>query len=320
MSSTKIGLSGMFQVEVVRSCGKREVVLPWQKNLITDWGMDHMAGKHYQTNSSEFTNYVHVGTGSAVPAFADVKLQSWLGSASLINAVTVPPIPTDPEPFVGYRKVGTFARGAVVGNITELGVSTGQGKDSTLATRALFRDAEGQPVTIVVSSDEQLIITYEMRIYISKTPVVTTVTDPTTGVEYTIKALASNVAGAVYPGYLFSGTMGSSQNGINDVTSYAYHGPNAALGPINNQPLGTMVYGGCDYKTVVSSDGSWSTTTTITVRLGSFNDLDIKCFKVTESSPLYWAPIPWQFEFTPTWRKTADQTVQFDVRMEIARK
>lgn len=67
----------------------------------------------------------------------------------------------------------TFGLGQIAGNISELGVQFT--RTGSLHSRALVEDSQGQPATITVTRDEQLVITYTLRAEASADEVVQTV-------------------------------------------------------------------------------------------------------------------------------------------------
>ncbi|AHB12138.1 tail fiber protein [Xylella phage Paz] len=322
MINNKVGVSGRFKVQVLRSDGSVRMDRDWQKNLITNYGMDHLSSKHQSTvGQANMMQYIRVGTGSSTPANTDVALANQVGyKDSAGQSTRIAPVATDASPYCGWRVRYEFAAGAVVGNLTELGVSH-SAEGNNLCTHAQFLDSNGQPITVVVAADEQLIITYEFRLYFPTTASSASVTDPNTGTVYTIRALPVNTINWNWADYILGGVLGGQiGNSVNGAQGYAYYGSGAGLSSaVSPVPNGTNVSGTFNYNTALATDGSYSTTTTVTVPLGSLNDLDIKVVQTTEMSPSYFAPLSWQFEFTPTWRKTSDQTVTFTIRLEIAR-
>ncbi|QOI69546.1 tail fiber protein [Xanthomonas phage Xaa_vB_phi31] len=286
-----LGAKGRFKVQVLRADGSVRLDRPWQDNLITNFGMDYMTGRYRDTiGSSEFMYYCRVGTGTSTPAVGDVQLGNQIGVRDWTSQNNPAPVAAAAEPYASAIRVYAFNRGAVVGNLTELGLSMQQ-TGSNLCTRALFLDANGQPVTIVVAADEQLIVTYEVRMYIPTTPTTSTVTDPTTGIEYTIRALPCNAVSWIWMNYLLGGQLGAQPNLISNITTYGYSGPTAELREWHNTPLGVENSGGCDYQSFPVTDGTYARDSVITFRLDAFNGVDIKIVRLTESSPSYFAVV-----------------------------
>jgi hypothetical protein len=134
-------------------------------NLITDVGLNALGpGNHHVLN---LVGHMAVGTGSNPPAVTDIQLQNEIartsssGGFSSASGYDV----TDPaRPFHWQRKVFLFTETQANGNLTELGTFNASG-GGTLWNRQLFRDASGNPTVITKTSDEQLKLFYEWRVY-----------------------------------------------------------------------------------------------------------------------------------------------------------
>lgn len=164
---SKIGIAGKFRMEVLRPDGTVKIDTGWQDNLVTDSGLDSYATA---ANNSLAFRYIQVGSGSATPETIDTALQTYMAGIQIF--------PELGDTNSGYNNVSpryywdeatqTFAVGAVVGNVAELGLASA-GTGGVLFSRALIKDAGGDPTTVTVLSDEQLRITYQVRYYLNET-------------------------------------------------------------------------------------------------------------------------------------------------------
>lgn len=158
--------------------------LPEQKNLILRGVMDSI---------KDLGVYLHVGTGSAIPDFNDTSLSnflksspasSWSEQASILNGSV-------------YEKevvnTFTFAVGDVVGNISELGVASLSSQVNDLHTRALFKDGAGDPTTITVTAQDQLVVTYFVKKHISMTPTSESLLVDGITINYTLRPCITTV-------------------------------------------------------------------------------------------------------------------------------
>ena len=189
------GMAGMFQVEMhtvdsggVEICGSRRVVAPWGKNMITNSGLDNMAAAGFMARCM-------IGAGNNAPAASDTQLQSQL--AVITGTVAQGPNSTTE----GYNSiVGTyvFGQGVGTGIIGELAVAPASGN---ITTRALIRDQNGDPTTIVKGPQDVLTVTYQIREYPNQNDVVGSVVNPHTSVEYQFTARTHN---GTYPGRLMT--------------------------------------------------------------------------------------------------------------------
>ena len=98
----------------------------------------------------------------------------------------------------------TFALGAVVGNLTELGIASSSNDlpSTKLHTRALFKDGAGDPTTVTVTALDQLVVTYVVQKSVPMAPVSSSITADVNGV-------ATDIAYTIYP-YIASNTKGAT--------------------------------------------------------------------------------------------------------------
>lgn len=135
------------------------------RNLITDAGMNAI-GNGTTLDALTGASYLAVGTGNAEPTVADTQLVAELSRTISDGGVTAV-IGEGPNNDYEYRILTRlFTEGQANGNLAELGFRTGPTPDAgTLFNRQLFRDDLGAPIVITKTSDEQLRITYEIRVY-----------------------------------------------------------------------------------------------------------------------------------------------------------
>lgn len=163
----QLGLAGKYRMEVLRPDGSVRFDSGWQDNLITNAGLDAYAT--INPNNLSFS-CLQVGAGNTAPQFTDTALSSFLAGIRLFNQYLG-------DDNSGYNNVSpryywdentvTFAVGAVVGNVAELGLASAT-TGGTLFSRALVKDANGDPITVSVQSDEQLRVTYQIRYYLNE--------------------------------------------------------------------------------------------------------------------------------------------------------
>lgn len=103
-----------------------------------------------------------VGTSNAEPTAGQTSLLNQVASVS----ITYGTISTEYER--GYMEMKfsqQFPQGATAGNISEIGCGKA---NNELLSRALVRDAAGNPATITILSDEFLTVHYTLRIFFPK--------------------------------------------------------------------------------------------------------------------------------------------------------
>lgn len=156
MTTLSLGLSGRFRVQKFRN-GKCTYDTGFFKNLIVNTGMDQI-GK-----SNIVYSYAGVGSGNTPPAVTDTQLKSLIGSGSNVG-VSSARIESELR-YAVRTKVYTFPAGRVVGNISEVGTFSSQNLASSttvMFSSALIKDAGGNPTSITVLSDEDLVVTWEL--------------------------------------------------------------------------------------------------------------------------------------------------------------
>lgn len=125
------------------------------ENIVTDVGLVFIA------NNTSYMQYAYVGAGSAAPQPTDTQLGSFLMQNSSVPMDTSPFFNTS-EGFAGNRRTFRFNPRGSMYNASEVGVGMVR---TELFSRALVRDALGNPATISVLADEYLDVTYEIRLY-----------------------------------------------------------------------------------------------------------------------------------------------------------
>jgi len=181
----------------------------WFPNLVTDIGLRTKAEAMWQPS-------ICVGSGTSTPANTDADLAAFVrqtnASAEDIGNTTTLPY------WGGTRFKSTFATGQATGNITEVGLcnATRGTADYRLLTRSLIKDTNGNPTAIEVLEDEQLEVTYDVRLYAPTSDVVSNVNID--GVARTITIRPSDVL----PGRAWKGQGGGGV--AVDPASTVYYG------------------------------------------------------------------------------------------------
>lgn len=157
-------VEGYFTVELIHArtgLVKRRLHF---RNLITDAGLDALAGGN---GISGLINYLAVGTGSSEPSYTDTTLNAEVARTNSTGGFG------DSNEMVGagdlveyWRRIRTrvFTEAQANANLTELGFFSSS-SGGTMWNRQLFRDELGNPTTITKTSEDQLRVTYEYRVY-----------------------------------------------------------------------------------------------------------------------------------------------------------
>lgn len=192
ISTFKLGFQGEYNLVVRRPDGSTYET-GWFKNIITDIGLDRLA-------TSGALLAARVGTGTSVPVAGNTDLDNQIASTT---SETYQGASNSGAPL--YKTTVTysyaFAQGAVVGNITELGIgwaATG----ATLFSRALILDTGGSPISLTITAIDQLTVYYRLIVTPPLSDMVGTVNISGTDYGYTarIGAVSSFFAQDVFTG------------------------------------------------------------------------------------------------------------------------
>lgn len=171
-------MRGYFRMEAGKRDGRRRTLTEWFPNLIVDGGLDYVGGVATGQNLST----CYVGTGTSAPDANDTALATSIASTDTLQANSRSAQSEAPF-YAAVTRTWRFGEGAAAGNLAEVGVGTADvGSSGVLWSRARILDAESNPTTITVLSDEFLDVVYQLRLY-----------PPTDDVESTINLGSSDL-------------------------------------------------------------------------------------------------------------------------------
>ena len=224
------GLQGFYKIEAIQPDGTVRVLADWFENLITDIGLNRWG-------TGGTVQFCRVGTGTAQPTNGDTDLQAPIASTGTNSSANDTAQPTPPY-FITLARTFTFTQGAVVGNISEVGVGWAA-SGATLWSRARIKDGGGVDTTITVTAIEQLSISYQLRLNIVTPDVVTTPTIGGVVTTVTLRPAQVTAAGwATVTGGPAS-ALDSAYAGAQVSTYGAGTAYSGAIGPVTGSPSGT---------------------------------------------------------------------------------
>jgi hypothetical protein len=140
------------------------------ENMIVDSGLELIGN----VDADVASKYCLVGSDGTPTNAAMTTLLSRIGTASAYASGSSDVFGGTPgvDAYVSLIRTYTFALGAVTGNVAEIGFFDTSGTSRKMFSRMIPKDAEQTPVTIPISNEEQLVVTYELRAYLP--PVVDT--------------------------------------------------------------------------------------------------------------------------------------------------
>lgn len=273
-----IGIRGQIHVAKLGRNGQRVPVRvdrnkrAWQRvwdhvqgNLITDGGLNYgLSGTTQPTSFSmelrfaQLTNWIHVGTGNAAPTTSDSALGTESARTNETMSLGTDGEVTLPSTGVGqFRRVRVFDYDEANGNLAEFG--GGSDDSTTVLTRALFEDESEVPTPITKTSDELLIITYDLLSTVSPTSMTSDGTLLIDGYStFDISSMAhEGAAGLTEQEFNHLGLWNSALR-ISPVTAvtttYASNGGTKALGVPNQGLIGTEAYASGSFERIVTVD------------------------------------------------------------------
>ena len=157
----QIKVKGQYTIEVIQEDGSLKqgagLNTPFD-NLLTNTFYASITENTYNANA----NNIRVGTGSTPPVDSNTALQAQIASADISVSTTYIPALLQGK----QSGTATFATGGVIGNISEVGLFDYDGR---MYSRALIKDANGDPTTITLTATDQLRVTYTIVTYLLNT-------------------------------------------------------------------------------------------------------------------------------------------------------
>lgn len=179
--------------------GKVKQHIPWHRNMILDSGLNFMLTWDYGFTYywSGFPHptytpfrYIAVGSGNAAPATTDTALQTQVLRKALTKTDSIELNTTDPT--APYCILGTtFVESEANGDLKEVGLCSAT-TGGTFFNRDLFKDGNGDPVTVTKTSNDLLVVKCKITVKrVSETPSSYNVTG-SDSVSYAIKGIVTN--------------------------------------------------------------------------------------------------------------------------------
>lgn len=292
-------ISGEYRLVVSRE-GSEIHDTGWFKNLILDSGLNRIG------NQLQCVTFAQVGTGTAAPAASQTTLATYLASSSSSGTIS---LANEGSPL--YRTTITvplvFTQGAVVGNITEVGVGW-QSASGGLFSRALVVDGVGNPTTLTLTSIDQLTVYYRLRIAPPVTDGTGSVVISGTTYNYTMRASAAGT-------FAYRTDLLSTVQGLAYPYNVIAFDSTSTLGAITSAPVGTNSSGTFTGNTYVNGTFYRDFTATFPINQGNLSG-GIKCIV------FYWTSnggMSFQCQFSAAIPKDNTKVLTLNIRLAWAR-
>lgn len=245
-SNINVSLKGRY-LAIVRDSSLREVRRSeWSDNVVTNLGVQMLLGGAGSGGSSVFNVQCSCGSGNSTPSVTDTQIQSFVAGSTNSLAISTTKNSTVHPYYVMHTITWRFNQGQATGNIAELCVVSGTSTptaSSPVFSRALVRDAAGNPTVISVQPDEFLEVKYELYLYVPQevTGTFSQIIDGvSTSFDYTM--MTSGMLNGGNPGSN-SGWPSITAPEIPRIFGYsnggAVYSTGASLGPVTSDPTGT---------------------------------------------------------------------------------
>lgn len=182
------GARGVVRCQVLRKDSSIKLDTGEFNNLLLDGFFDRALTKKSLSAS------ITTGSGSTEPVVTDTSL------VSVISPLRPSTSTKADEEFKNDLSTNVATAyvewefihdtGEVVGNISEFGFAlSGGSSQNSLDSRVLIKDDSGNPTTLTILADEQLVVTYRLEVSMSTNPAGEVSTVVINGVSHTVTAL-----------------------------------------------------------------------------------------------------------------------------------
>ena len=156
----KVG--GVYGIKVLRNAGTDKEHLEdfgESPNMLLDGFFERFASGDLRPDSWS----MFVGSGTTPVDATQTQLVSQVGSYSVMSATSNDNVKVGNDYIASSTGVAEWSIGAIVGNISEVGARIGTLIGSTVDSRALIVDLQGNPTTITVTAEDKLVISYMLK-------------------------------------------------------------------------------------------------------------------------------------------------------------
>lgn len=237
----------------------REYDSGWLPNMVLDQGLNYLG----VAATAGPAVYCSVGTSSTAVNASQTALGAHLASTNNLSASAQSNLGA--SLYQGQcTQTWLFAQGAVVGNITEMGIGRITG-GAELFSRCLIIDGGGTPVALTVVALDQLTVYYR----VTATPVLTDLTSSVviSSVTYNFTArLANATSFAASLNGVITGANGVPHLGGHNISGTLTYPSTSTIGAITSTPSGTSTsIGGSSSVMGTYTNGNFYNDSTLTV-------------------------------------------------------
>lgn len=162
-------VSGVYGIKVLRNAGTDKEHLEdfgESPNMLLDGFFERFASGDLAATGW----YMFVGSGTTPAEATQTQLVSQVGNYVSMSVGVNDNAKVGNDYIASSTGVAEWAIGAIVGNISEVGIRLGARIGSTLDSRALIVDSQGAPTTITVTAEDKLVVSYTLKYIIPIQP------------------------------------------------------------------------------------------------------------------------------------------------------
>jgi len=155
-------VSGVYGIKVLRNAGTDKEHLEdfgESPNMLLDGFFERFAIGNLSTSGW----YMFVGSGATPVDATQTQLVSQVGSYDIMSVTLNDNIKVGNDYISSSTGIAEWNIGSIVGNISEVGARIGNQIGSTVDSRALIVDSQGNPTTITVTAEDKLVISYTLK-------------------------------------------------------------------------------------------------------------------------------------------------------------
>lgn len=170
------GVKGEYEVCVIRGSGIKEEYA--FSNMILDVFVDRWANSSGNLITSELSCYV--GSGTTPPVASNTQLEAFIAKSPSDANISENYLnyKSGSDYWTEYFATFTYSLGQVVGNVSEVGIQMNNATKvhTNIDSRSLIKDASNNPITLVLTANDQLIVRYKLKFKIPTTQSSTVIT------------------------------------------------------------------------------------------------------------------------------------------------
>lgn len=155
-------VSGVYGIKVLRNAGTDKEHLEdfgESPNMLLDGFFERFASGDLNPTAW----HMFVGSGTTPVEATQTQLVSQVGSYDQMSVTSNDNVKVGNDYIASSTGIAEWAIGAIVGNISEVGVRLGLIIGSAVDSRALIVDSQGSPTTITVTAEDKLVISYTLK-------------------------------------------------------------------------------------------------------------------------------------------------------------